>query len=279
MKLLCSPALALAAAVLMSACAEQGAQSVCGEGGTGFTAQVSPLGGADIPAVFAELGSVYVVVDPSCRFAVFDAAAAYQGEAVEGQLTNEQAAELTAFLGLEEWESFEPAYGLAMSDGSSTRFAWSARSLDINYSCGGALSAEPPPAFLVEVPSEVASRLRPIGQPSSGSVRYSLGLGDESSLGDPAFEGAPEWPLDIPPEEVIANQATERTAQGAEGDDALALRALRTAFLDGEFGTPGGSFIPIEEPDGSRYALHVRDVVEFERDGAPFVPWANLACP
>lgn len=242
-------------------------------------AQVSPLDGADIPAVFAELGSVYVVVDPSCRFAVFDAATTYQGEAVEGQLTNEQAAELTDFLALEEWASLEPAYGLAMSDGSSTRFAWGGRSLDINYSCGGGLSAEPPPAFLVEVPGELASRLRPIGQPPSGSVRYSLGLGDQSSLGDPAFEGAPEWPLDIPPDEVIRNQATERSAQAAEGDDALQLRALRTAFLDGELGTPGGSFIPIVEPDGTRYALHVRDVVEFERDGAPFVPWANLACP
>ncbi len=65
--------------------------------------------------------------------------------------------------------------------------------------------------------------------------------------------------------------------QTADGEDARRLRALRTALLDGEFGVSHASFTPIVQPDGLRYALNVRDVVEFETaDGEPFVPSADF---
>ena len=276
--------LALVAAICLSACGENPAQPVCGEGGIGFLVRLSPVDLLAIPHVFAELGSFYGVIDPSCRFTVFDAASEYQGEAVEGRLTDEQAAELATFLGLQEWEGFEAIYGLSICDGGSARFAWGERVLDLIPSCGA--SAGPPASVLDKlrtVPRELASRLRPLGEPSSGPVRYLLGRGNESPLVDRGYEGAPEWPLDISPESVIRSQGERGLGvivQTADGEDARRLRALRTAFLDGAFGVRNGSFIPIVQPDGSRYDLQVRDVVEFETaEGEPFVPWADLETP
>lgn len=64
------------------------------------------------------------------------------------------------------------------------------------------------------------------------------------------------------------------TVQTAEGEDANRLRAIRTAFFNG---MSSAAFIPIEQPDRSRYTLQARDVVQFETaDGEPFVPWVDV---
>ncbi len=276
------PVFALAAAIWLGACADNPAQPVCGEGGVGFMVQRWPVNGLDVHQVLAELGSNYVVVDPSCRFTVYDATDGHIGAAVEGQLTDDQAAELSAFLALQEWEGLEDFYGLTVCDGSNFRFAWGDRTLALAPACGA--TAEQPEAFrhqLTTLSRDLASRLRPLGEPVSGPVRYLLGRGNESPLVDAGFEGAPAWPLEIPPESVLLDQGEPGPlgliVQTADGEDARRLRALRTALLDGEFGVSHASFTPIVQPDGSRYALNVRDVVEFETaDGEPFVPWANF---
>jgi hypothetical protein len=50
---------------------------------------------------------------------------------------------------------------------------------------------------------------------------------------------------------------------------------LRTVFLNGELGATTSDFIPIVQPDGSRFLLVMRDVTEFEIDTSPIVPWAT----
>ena len=77
----------------------------------------------------------------------------------------------------------------------------------------------------------------------------------------------PPWPLSESPESVALTEAQgsreEAGATQVTGEDADALRGLRRAFSNGEIGQRDlVSFIPIEELDGSRYQLFVRDLIE-----------------
>ncbi len=161
------PVFALAAAIWLGACADNPAQPVCGEGGVGFMVQRWPVNGLDVHQVLAELGSNYVVVDPSCRFTVYDATDGHIGAAVEGQLTDDQAAELSAFLALQEWEGLEDFYGLTVCDGSNFRFAWGDRTLALAPACGasGTTGSVPTPA------DDVVRRLG-VSTPSAGGACF-----------------------------------------------------------------------------------------------------------
>lgn len=267
-------------------CVESAKVAVCGEGGVGFLSVIG--GGGPLYSVLqVELGHHYVVVDTSCRFAVFEMNLPSMGSAVEGQLTAEQANELNEFLALEEWDGLEPNYGpCGVPDAAGAVMRWGDRSVSL-----GGSSMDPCPELpadfrhdLPALPGELASRLKALGTPASGPARYVLIAGDQNREDYPDdldYVGAPAWPLDISPEVASMTLSGEDHPLGfgdrqvlvAEGDDARALRFLRAAFLAGQFGRPYSWLLPIEEPDGSRYQLEVRDVVQFELEGQPVVPW------
>lgn len=263
-------------------------EPVCGETGHGFVALQSAGGQVPLGAqVLTELGARYVVVDPSCRFVVYDSTSGHRGAAAVGQLSKEQAGELSTFLALQEWDDLSPTYGWSACDGPNTRFVWADRLLDLVAFCPASPIQEPPGSFRHDserLAAEVASRLRPLGEPSDGPVRYLLLADEDGTYPSSGFEEAPEWPLAFPPASVALSQEEAMEAdvsvQTAAGSDAQQLRLLRTEFLRGEYGFSDGFFVPIEQPDGSRFALFVRDVIEFEtEDGEPFVPWADLGAP
>ncbi|MGB5812651.1 MAG: hypothetical protein WBG86_19105 [Polyangiales bacterium] len=267
------------------ACAASRETALCGEGGAGFLVWT---GGGQLSSILqTELGHRYIVVDTSCRFVVYDMVTPSIGVAVQGTLTPEQADELSDFLALEEWYELAPGYGpCGVLDAGGTTMKWSDRTVTLGGG-SGVDCAERPSDFrhdLDRVPSELASHLEALGTPVSGAVRYVLVPSDsngETYPDNPSYANAPEWPLDIPIE--VASMPGEDGAgflgwehvrvMVADGDDARALRDLRTAFLDGQVGQPRAWSIPIEQPDGSRYQLELRDVVEFELDGQPVVPW------
>ena len=233
-----------------------------------------------------ELGYRFIVVDTSCRFVVYDLQTPSVGTAIEGTLTPEQATELSDFLVLEEWYELGPAYGpCGIADGGTTTIKWSDRTVTLGGGASAADCEEPPADFrheLDKVLSQVASQLEALGTPASGDIRYLLWPWDTTRAtypDDPAYINPAEWPLDIAPENLATPGPSDPVywqdalPRVAKGDDAQALRDLRTAFLEGDVGPAHASSIPIEQLDGSRYQLELRDVIEFELDGRPVVPW------
>jgi len=288
-KVLCKALLFVAISGSLCACDDgtnvsASVEEVCGESGGGFVA-LQTMGGqiALGDRVLAELGARYVVVDPSCRFVVYNSREA-RGGAVSGWLSDEQAQELASFLSLHEWSGLDSEYGWSVCDGAVNRFVWGGRSVDLIPFCPESPIPGPPPSFrhdLQGLAAQLVSSLGPLGEPVAGPVRYLLFRGNHSTNADSQYVGAPAWPLDTPPDSVAITReeamSEEASVQTASGEDAELLRSLRAAFLNGEFGVSYGAYVPIEQPDGQRFDLYVRDVVEFETpDGDPFLPWFAL---
>lgn len=258
-------------------------RAVCGEGGTGFV--LRSTGGQLGLELFSELGFRFTVISPSCRFAVSDTSQDYQGAAVEGSLTDEQAEELSALLRLDAWDDFEPQYGVSGCDAGWVRYAIGDRVFDVVPFCPISPIPEKPDAFRESTTriEEAVSRLRSLGEPASGPVRYVL---CRTTSTHRRYDGAPEWPLDVSVDVASMTTLSEGppffeipVIHVAEGEDASQLRALRSEFLKGDT-SPLGAGIPIKEPDGARFDLYVRDVIEFETaDGKAFVPWVDLDQP
>lgn len=245
---------------------------ICGENGSGFLARSSGSGLlAPGQRVLLELGT-YAAVHPSCRFAVYGSTHEHKGIAFAGTLSAEQASELSDFLVLEEWESLEPQYRLCWADGPSIYFAWGDRRVDLV--CGG--GPEPPTKLrhdLLRLASELVELMRPWGEPVSGPVRFTLTEATPYDAQGDQYNDAPTWPLDAPPESFVGpGEYGPETVHDAAGEEAALLRSLRLQWMRGDFGSLSSAFIPIEQPDGSRFNLFVRDVVEFE---PKFVPWAT----
>lgn len=268
------------------------AAPVCGQRGAGLVIQFGG-GGLVSPGealLSRELGAVYVVVDSSCKFIAYRGFSDDPGVAVTGRLTAAQAAELDAYLDLEAWSSLAPEYYAQVSDGPTLRFDWGTRSTTMHGGCYENRCGAPPefPHDANELAIDVAERLQAWGTPVCGAVRYLLIGGGTRPAPDPTdpfyrpdpFMASAAWPLDIAPEEVAANELTPGSngVHVASEDDAARLRELRRLRAEGVLETWSTLVpaIPIEQPDGSRYLLYVRDVVEFERDNRPWVPWTEL---
>lgn len=253
---------------------------VCGEGGVGFAGH--QIGGGLITpgteVLRREIGASYVVIDPSCRFIAYRVNEF--GVAYAGQLTSEQAAEIDAFLSLESWAALGPVYGWGGSvfDAPDNFFAWGERRVHV---APNRLPAPPEdfPHDLRALSPVLAERLADIGIPVCGPVRYSL----VGPSGPPSSDAEPweirdllPWPLDTPPEALATPlySPTTPTVHTAHGEDASRLRELRAEYLAVEDGDPFFESIPVAERDGFVFALYIRDVVEFEADGSPMIPWS-----
>ncbi|MEM8610205.1 MAG: hypothetical protein AAGF92_24160 [Myxococcota bacterium] len=260
---------------------------VCGDGGIGFVGQIA--GGNQDIDVYRELGFVFVAIDPACRFVATESVPGHLGTAFVGTLTAAQAAEVSAFLALDQWEELDPVYGAAVCGGSSARYAVGEQIFEVVPSCGAVAFPGPPndfPHSLARLASELASMLRDLGTPATGDVRYQLLRERAGGNPPPAFNaGAATWPLDVPidslsvpPIDGSANRLSP--VWTATGEDADKLRAVRVAFLEGEFGFDHEGAMPLADTDGSRFYLFVRDVIEFESaSGEASVCWVDFNQP
>ncbi|MGB5811653.1 MAG: hypothetical protein WBG86_14040 [Polyangiales bacterium] len=233
-----------------------------------------------------EIGGSFFAVSPDCRFVVYERLTSSLGMGVEGVLDEEQARSLSELLALEQWENLEPAHSLGSCapDTGGTTYRWGDRSLDVALCIAGPML----PSDIRQIHNDlfdVIEELRALGEPVSGPARYILTpLGAGHVIGA-EFDGAPEWPLDLPPallslplrpdpNDDLFLQPTQRKAWVAVEEDAAQLRSLRTSLLNREFGTTSRGTIPILQPDGFKYRLSFRDVLPgFEEDGRPVVPW------
>ena len=81
------------------------------------------------------------------------------------------------------------------------------------------------------------------------------------------FRGATPWPLAEPlPTEI------DETPKVVSGAAAQELRRLRGAYLRGELGSRADLFIPIQQSDGARFELRLRDATPFETVEGNFSP-------
>lgn len=264
---------------------------VCGEGGVGFAAQQVGGGRFEASVLNMELGWFYVVIDPSCEFVAYahtDPIEESLGTAYAGRLTSEQARELDDFLSLQAWSLLESEYGWGgyIADAPDNHYAWGDRQV--------ALRGLPLPAPPTDFPHDLRSlaghlfvMLKAFGSPVCGPIRYTL---QEVSLQRPAVSSGgtsvskkpPVWPLDAPPAALAAPEGVdfeELPVHVARDDDAARLRDLRERYLAGEFGGTINDFILIMQPDGSAFTLYARDVVAFEQDGEPHLPWTAFGSP
>jgi len=235
--------------------------------------------------VLLEIGSVYVAISTSCDFwsyTRFGPNGAPGGVLRTGRLDATQASEVDRLLRLENWAGLGPVHGICcVFDGGVSSYHWGSRTTAW-VGTPDAVGPPPLPEDFPSTPATLFSELREflssLGAPSGGAVRYSAVVVTDFS--DRVFERAPPWPLETLIVELAAteDEIIELEIQGlrppvhrAEGEQADGLRAIRTAARNGDFGSLDGlGFIPIQEPDGSRYFLYVRDVGSFESpEGVP----------
>jgi hypothetical protein len=108
-----------------------------------------------------------------------------------------------------------------------------------------------------------------------GDLWYTL-VADGSTAGanafkDGYFRNAKPWPLDGDPAELATSSNGRVQTYRAVGDDAQALRNLRARVVHGSIGSVGALFLPIEQPDGSRFQLRIRDTTPFDGVAGPAV--------
>src|SRR5690606_38222403 len=111
--------------------------------------------------------------------------------------------------------------------------------------------------------------------------RYNLVRVEDGLLPDDSiwFRNAPEWPMDSDPADLASSEGDPRLIDPHEstlvgGSESAPLVEAWDAFLAGEFGFQGDRFVPIQQPDGTRYRLYLRDVIPLE-DQSGRLPFAR----
>ncbi|MEM8607944.1 MAG: hypothetical protein AAGF92_12610 [Myxococcota bacterium] len=257
---------------------------ICGDGGIGFAAhQMSLCCGAVHPGqlVAWELGR-FLAVDPSCEFVVTNYVDDSLGTAIGGRLTTEQAEELRRVLSLGDFGNLPPRIGLESTfpPAGTNRYAWGDQRVEF-----GAGTTRPDGEALVQrfndLFDEIASRLRGWGRPVEGPVRYVV-FSEGTAQPDQAIEETRlEWPLDVPLGLLSVHVPDPGStfafprAWEARDEDAVALKSLREEWLSTQFGRRFPSSIRITETDDRMFSVYIRDVVDFEVDTRPVVPWAT----
>jgi len=228
-----------------------------------------------------ELG-LFIAVAPSCEFTITDIRRDDFGVALSGQLTDAQARELSEFLSLERFDGLEGLYAYGSSCGigasATTRIAWGERRIQMG--CFGPPLPDALREDLVSLLTDLVSLMSPWGRPADGPIRYMV-FRQESPGGSNADEGSfLEWPLDasaevlsyVDPDNDFLGSGRPRIWE-ATGDDAARLRSLREAFVARN--PKYQASIPVMDSTEQRYLVVMRDVVKFEANARPFVPWAT----
>jgi hypothetical protein len=129
---------------------------------------------------------------------------------------------------------------------------------------GGVMGCDELPSGLIpDIHAQIAA-LASTAQPVNADVLYTLVPFTGRDFGT-TFKGAAPWPL-----ADVIELTVEEEPQIASGAEAAQLRALRDAYLRGDLGSRADVFIPIQQNDGSRYELRVRDKTPFESADGSF---------
>lgn len=236
-------------------------------GASTFTAKLS--GAGPLPAgyeVLTEEGWIWVQIDATCEFRTLDAHHSRGfGQGLQGALDDALRQEVEALLSLPRWPELETQYGRSLCDGPDELYTLDEWSVNIISYCHDDWLPEPPDFLRISLIPELLDLLTPYGQPVEGAVRFVL-IGPVAEGAGLDYQNAPTWPLPGDPAELAISEA-QHAEEGVapvqvSGSRADALRGLRSAFLAGDIGWRDAAFIPVEQPDGTRYQLFVRDVIE-----------------
>ncbi len=256
-------------------CACSNPQLCDGSEGIRFYAHASG-GGPQVwgSEVMAENGLAYFIVEGNCRFFAFEHS---EGVAWTGTLNSAQETEVIDLFKLGEFSDLAGVYKFSACDAGSAVYAFGEHRVRVAPVCPGGpgINNESSVRFLRDGWSTMYERSRTIGTEYEGNVRYSVVLYDVFVPNDINHRNAPEWPIDTDIEKlaIVSSDLPEEylyekgTSHLATGKDAMALRRLRTAFYAGEIGfSDATNYIPIEQTNGKRYQLFLRDSIDLENE-------------
>lgn len=215
--------------------------------------------------VMMENGRSYFLVDRGCRYWDY---IGYRlkyrwGDVFSGVLSSDQAQALASDLRLGDWGDTNGWYE---EKGGSVLIWWA----------GQVEPFQDEPRYtdtrwIQQVVGNLGQDLEISGSLWSGNVRYALADAQVDNLVQRAsFVEGPTavWPLSVAPEDVALSSHDRYPWKSrlATGDDATRLRDLRNQGLEGVIAVDTRDFIPIVQPDGTAYALYVRDSIPLEDD-------------
>jgi hypothetical protein len=231
------------------------------------------LGGGPVPSgvnMLSENGWHYLLVSGKCEAWVLKELDAPLRHV---SLSREQAKALERDFRLGEWKSFSQAGG-GCPDASGVRFRFDKDEV-VGVPCG--LKADHP---LVAMSSALVLQIEQLyrgGTAVDGDVRYLLAIeaADDPSTNN-AYRNAPPWPLSFLPSTVavpLTGLAIYQRggSRHAGNDEASLLRGLRSSWLEGVIGSRTSQFIPVEQADGARFRLYLRDSSPWE-DASGLLP-------
>jgi hypothetical protein len=230
------------------------------DGTSGLRLRMSIEGGGQSspgPAMLAEHGFQFLMVDGSCHAWVLDRTNNATGELV---LDAEQERALTAKLRLDQWSTLGVPAGGGCPDAPTAVFILVDQRRLSGPTCG--VTSGTAWAELVDAFRAVVTTLRTAATPLRGDVRYLVTEQTAGSAGD-ARQPVP-WPLAVPIENVAVNDIgpyAPGTSVRATGEDAAALRAIRTI---GGGSAPSFDYTPTVAATRLRYRLYIRDALPFE---------------
>jgi hypothetical protein len=212
-----------------------------------------------VPRVSAEVGWSFFLIDGQCRYWV-----SAGGEVHFGTLSPAEEEELTEDLLLGRWSELGGS-NLQCSDASTVGL----RYYDERYSLYCASNE------LTEAVDDWRIRLYDAGAPLDGAVRYTLADATESAWAMTIPEYGQSWTLAWDPATQAVGQMEDEMAEPhvADGEDAAALRALRTSYAENMPASGLGPWLRVPvvyESDGTEahyFDLALRDVTPFEIDG------------
>lgn len=235
-----------------------------------FTYQLTG-GGEVLPgsAVLSENGFRYLIIDKGCRFWLYDSlrTPGSWGTARSGVLSVAQAEAYTASLRIAEWSRWAGTYYWFAYDAPVQTYSFSGQEIVVRPD--GGLPPSDHVGWLEEAMLQIFAELPSSASAWTGSVRWMLVL-DDASLPDQAeYRNAPAWPLQTEANDVaVTISAASAYAPGqshiSSADDAARLRDVRNRCLVNAIGFCGAGFVPIQQPEGVRYQLFLRDSISLE---------------
>lgn len=228
-------------------------------------------GGLVLPgsAVMSENGFRYLIIDKGCRFWLYDSGRTSEswGTAHSGVLSVAQAEAYTASLRIAEWSRWAGTYYWLAYDAPIQTYSFSGQEIVVKPD--GGLPSSDQIAWLKEAMAQMFAELASSASAWTGSVRWMLVLDDASAPDQAEYRNAPAWPLQTEASNVaVTISAASAYAPGqshiSSADDAARLHDLRNQCLADAIGLSGAAYLPIQQREGVRYQLFVRDSISLE---------------
>ena len=225
-------------------------------------------GGLTLPGsqVLSENGFNFLIVNGQCHFW---ASPDTHGDAHEGDLSADQARELTNSLRLSDWSSLKGDYFDDLCDGPTREYRFAGQNITVHANCGGGKNSQPVD-WLLNQSSGQLHAVYDSGTPVTGPVRFVLMTEQDGVVWSIAVtNAAARWPLSDDPSvsAVTSDQASNYqigSSRSVQPPDADALRTARRSFVDAGLLQFSGGFVPVLGPQDEKYELFIRDSISLE---------------